>query len=183
IGQSLGDFYAEVSINGTTLNNFAKRCDNPPATPPANMVFDVPYVFFAEGDPLVDPSYPDVPEAWTFTVDFPASTLLATPRASPSQSASRTATEDRSTTTTIRPPSISRSRSVVAGRETRAGRTTAIARPWREAARASAGGSRSARTRTATACSTTGRSTASTSTVSTWIFPAWGPTPSTRISS
>jgi hypothetical protein len=76
IGQSLGDFYAEVTINGTTLNNFNQRCDNPPATPPANEVFDVPYTFFAEDDPFVDPSCPNVPEAWTFTVDVPLRSLV-----------------------------------------------------------------------------------------------------------
>src|SRR5262245_54211500 len=76
IGQSLGDFYAEVTINGTKLDNFHQRCDNPPATPPANMVFDVPYTFFAENDPLVDPSCPNVPEAWTFTVDVPLKTFV-----------------------------------------------------------------------------------------------------------
>ena len=75
IGQSLGDFYAEVSINGTTLNNRDERCDNPPATPPENEVFDVPYTFFSETDPFVDPSCHNVP--WTFTVDVPLSTLLA----------------------------------------------------------------------------------------------------------
>jgi hypothetical protein len=75
IGQSPADFYAEVSINGTTLNNFADRCDNPPATPPANIVFDVPLDFFTE-DGFVDPSCPNVPEAWTFTVDVPLTTLL-----------------------------------------------------------------------------------------------------------
>ena len=83
IGQSLGDFYAEVSINGTKLSNFSNRCDNPPATPPANMVFDVPYVFFAEDDPLVDPSCPNFPDAWTFTVDVPITTLLGNPEGIP----------------------------------------------------------------------------------------------------
>jgi len=32
IGQSVADFYAEVTINGTTLDNFDQRCDNPPAS-------------------------------------------------------------------------------------------------------------------------------------------------------
>jgi hypothetical protein len=76
IGQSVADFYAEVTINGTTLNNFDQRCDNPPATPPANEVFDVPLPFFTENDPFVDPSCPNVPDAWTFTVDVPLKSLV-----------------------------------------------------------------------------------------------------------
>ena len=74
IGQSLGDFYAKVSINGTTLDNRPDRCDNPPADFPGNNVFDVPYVFFSESSPVVDPSCRNVP--WTFTVDVPLDTLL-----------------------------------------------------------------------------------------------------------
>ena len=74
IGQSLGDFYAQVSINGTTMNNRPDRCDNPPADFPENNVFDVPYVFFSETSPFVDPSCRNVP--WTFTVDVPLDTLL-----------------------------------------------------------------------------------------------------------
>lgn len=77
IGQSLGDFYAKVSINGTTLDNFPDRCDNPPADFPANNVFDVPYVFFSETGPFVDSSCRNVP--WTFTVDVPLETLLFNP--------------------------------------------------------------------------------------------------------
>src|SRR5262245_57908257 len=76
IGQSVADFYAEVTINGTKLDNFDQRCDNPPATPPANEVFDVPLPFFRENDPFVDPSCPNVPDAWTFTVDVPLSSLV-----------------------------------------------------------------------------------------------------------
>jgi hypothetical protein len=77
VGQSLGDFYAQVSINGTTMDNRPDRCDNPPADFPANEVFDVPYVFFSETDPFVDPSCRNVP--WTFTVDVPLDTLLFNP--------------------------------------------------------------------------------------------------------
>ena len=76
IGQSVADFYAEVTINGTKLDNFDQRCDNPPAPPPANVVFDVPLPFFRENDPFVDPSCPNVPDAWTFTVDVPLSSLV-----------------------------------------------------------------------------------------------------------
>ena len=77
IGQSLGDFYARVSINGTTIGNISDRCNNPPADFPANNVFDVPYVFFSETSPLIDPSCRNVP--WTFTVDVPLDTLLFNP--------------------------------------------------------------------------------------------------------
>ena len=77
IGQSLGDFYAQVSINGTTMNNRPDRCDNPAADFPENNVFDVPYVFFSETSPFVDPSCRNVP--WTFTVDVPLDTLLFDP--------------------------------------------------------------------------------------------------------
>src|SRR5262245_17976514 len=76
IGQSLGDFFAEVSINGTQLTNISDMCDNPPPTSPVQSVFDVPYVFFAENDPQVEPSCPPGTVPWTFTVDVPLSTFL-----------------------------------------------------------------------------------------------------------
>jgi uncharacterized repeat protein (TIGR01451 family) len=78
IGQSLGDFYAEVSINGTQLNNAADMCDNPPPTPPAQSVFSVPYVFFAENDPSIEPSCPPGTVPWTFVVDVPLSAFQGT---------------------------------------------------------------------------------------------------------
>jgi hypothetical protein len=78
IGQSLGDFYAEVSINGTTASNRDDLCDNPPPTPPAQSVFSVPYVFFAENDPQIEPSCPEGTVPWTFAADVPLSALMGT---------------------------------------------------------------------------------------------------------
>jgi hypothetical protein len=68
----LGDFYAEVTINGHSFSNFDDRCDNP-----GGGGFLFPYAFFTEDGTVVDPSCHGVP--WTFTVDVPLTDLLFKP--------------------------------------------------------------------------------------------------------
>ncbi|HSQ00523.1 MAG TPA: hypothetical protein VL049_25150, partial [Candidatus Dormibacteraeota bacterium] len=68
---SLGDFFAEVTINGVTRDNRDDECDNPPP-----QGFIVPFPMFTE-DGFVDSSCRNVP--WTFTADVPLSDLLHHP--------------------------------------------------------------------------------------------------------
>jgi len=68
---SLGDFFAEVTINGVTTDNKPDECDNPPP-----QGFIVPFPMFTE-DGFVDSSCHNVP--WTFTADVPFSDLLHKP--------------------------------------------------------------------------------------------------------
>src|SRR5262245_43348954 len=71
IPPSLGDFFAEVTIDGMTFDNRPDECDNPPP-----QGFLVPYPMFTEVG-FAARSCHNVP--WTFTADVPLSHLMFHP--------------------------------------------------------------------------------------------------------